>query len=138
MNYTFSGVEFPTELSLEAFSPPYLSPEFIPLRPTITSTTCNSVLGYRVLCDVTFKVKNYTSARDVGVRIVAPSFTTHSFSMNQRMVVLNLVGVKLVGGDSYYATVVGPSSAQIAPPGFYMLFLVHAGVPSAATWIHLL
>lgn len=138
MNYSFSGVEFPTELSLEAFSPPYLSPEFNAVRPRITSSTCNNVLGYRALCDVTFAVRNYMSAREVSVRLVAPSFTTHSFGMNQRMVVLNLVGVTHVGGETYYATVVGPSFPQIAPPGFYLVFLVHAGIPSTATWLQLL
>ncbi|KAF7817852.1 aldehyde oxidase GLOX [Senna tora] len=139
MKYNFSsGVEFPTDLSLEAFSPPYLSPEFNEVRGRITSTTCNSFLGYRMVCDITFTVRNYMSAREVSVRLVAPSFTTHSFAMNQRMVVLNLVGVTHVGAHTYYATVVGPSSPQIAPPGFYLLFLLHAGIPTTATWLQLL
>ncbi|XP_054816325.1 aldehyde oxidase GLOX-like [Prosopis cineraria] len=138
MNYTFSGVEFPTELSLEAFSPPYLSPEFDPMRPTILYTTCNDGLGYMVLCHITFRVTYYISASEVSARLVAPSFTTHSFAMNQRMVVLNQIVVARTGWDTYYTTVVGPSSPQIAPPGFYLMFVVHAGIPSTAVWLQVL
>ncbi|KAI9084757.1 hypothetical protein K1719_033163 [Acacia pycnantha] len=138
VNYSFSGVEFPTELSLEAFSPPYSSPEFSPVRPTILYTTCNNGLGYMVLCHIRFRVSHYVSASEVSVRLVAPSFTTHSFAMNQRVVVLKLVVVARIGWDTYYTTVVGPSSPQIAPPGFYLMFLVHASTPSMAIWLPLL
>lgn len=135
--YNFTGVEYPTDLSLEAFSPPYLSSVFDPVRPTIRYIT-SDMLGYRVFSYITFTVQRYTSASQVSVRLVAPSFTTHSLGMNQRMVVLKLVGVTRVNGETYYATVVGPSTAEIAPPGYYLLFVVHSGVPSSGTWVHVL
>lgn len=135
--YNFTGVEYPTDLSLEAFSPSYLSPVLDPMRPMITYVT-SDILGYRVFSYITFTVTRYTSASEISVRLIAPSFTTHSFGMNQRMVVLKLVGVTHVNGDTYYATVVGPSTAQIAPPGYYMLFLVHAGIPSSGSWVQVL
>ncbi|GFZ02845.1 glyoxal oxidase-related protein [Actinidia rufa] len=34
-------------------------------------------------------------------------------------------------------TAVGPSTAEIAPPGYYMLFVVHAGVPSSGMWVRI-
>ncbi|XP_020211303.1 aldehyde oxidase GLOX [Cajanus cajan] len=136
--YNFTGVEYPTDLSLEAFSPPYLAPEFDPVRPTIRYITNNNVLGYRVFCYVTFTVPYYGSASDVSVRIIAPSFSTHSFGQNQRMVVLKLSGVTYLAGEAYYATVVGPSTAEIAPPGYYMLFVVHKGVPSSGSWVQVM
>ncbi|KAL2345758.1 hypothetical protein Fmac_007043 [Flemingia macrophylla] len=136
--YNFTGVEYPTDLSLEAFSPPYLAPEFAPVRPTIRYITNNNVLGYRVFCYVTFTVPYYASASDVSVRIIAPSFSTHSFGQNQRMVVLKLSGVTYLAGEAYYATVVGPSTAEIAPPGYYMLFVVHKGVPSSGWWVQVM
>ncbi|CAJ1960994.1 unnamed protein product [Sphenostylis stenocarpa] len=136
--YNFTGVEHPTDLSLEAFSPPYLAPEFNPVRPTIRYVTNNNVLGFRVFCYVTFTVADYGSASDVSVRIVAPSFTTHSFGQNQRMVVLKLRGVTYLGGEAYYATVVGPSTPEIAPPGYYMMFVVHKGVPSSGWWVQVM
>ena len=137
VNYNFTGVEFPTDLSLETFSPPYLSSEFDPVRPTIWHVT-NTILGYRVFYYVTFTVANFAHASDVSVRLLAPSFTTHAFGMNQRMVVLKLIGVTMVNLDIYYATVVGPSTQEIAPPGYYLLFLVHAGVPSSGEWVQLM
>ncbi|KAK7386126.1 hypothetical protein VNO78_26109 [Psophocarpus tetragonolobus] len=136
--YNFTGVEYPTDFSLEAFSPPYLAPDFDPVRPTIRYITNNNVLGYRVFCYVTFTVANYGSASDVSIRIVAPSFTTHSFGQNQRMVVLKLSGVTYLAGQAYYATVVGPSTAEIAPPGYYLLFVVHKGVPSSGSWVQVM
>ncbi|KAK7337864.1 hypothetical protein VNO77_18452 [Canavalia gladiata] len=135
--YNFTGVEYPTDLSLEAFSPPYLAPELDSVRPTIRFIT-NSMLGYRVFSYVTFTVPDYTSASQVSVRILAPSFTTHSYGMNQRMVVLKLFGVTNVNGETYYATVMGPSTAEIAPPGYYLLFVVHAGVPSSGLWVQVM
>jgi hypothetical protein len=136
INYNFSA-EFPTDLSLEAFYPPYLSPEFGPVRPTIRYVT-NTILGYRVFYYVTFTVDKFATASEVSVRLLAPSFTTHSYAMNQRMVVLKLIGVTTVNLNTYYATVVGPSTQEIAPPGYYILFLVHAGVPSLGVWVQLM
>ncbi|KAJ1417062.1 Immunoglobulin-like fold [Sesbania bispinosa] len=135
--YNFTAVEYPTDLSLEAFSPPYLSPVLDPVRPTIRYIT-NDILGYRVYSYVTFTVANFASVSEVSVRILAPPFTTHSFGMNQRVVVLKLVGVTHVTMETYYATVVGPSTAEIAPPGYYMLFVVHAGVPSSGSWVQVM
>ncbi|XP_027353524.1 aldehyde oxidase GLOX [Abrus precatorius] len=136
--YNFSGVEYPTDLSLEAFSPPYLASVNDPVRPTIRFISNSTVLGYRAFSYVTFTVANYASASEVSVRILAPSFTTHSYAMNQRMVVLKLTGVKHVVGYTYYATLVGPSTAEIAPPGYYLLFVVHAGVPSWGSWVQVM
>ncbi|KAI8025174.1 Aldehyde oxidase GLOX1 [Camellia lanceoleosa] len=68
----------------------------------------------------------------VSVRIVAPSFMMHSFGMNQRMVVLKTSELYCVGSKEYRVTAIGPSTAEIAPPGYYLLFVVHAGIPSSA------
>jgi len=34
-------------------------------------------------------------------------------------------------------SVVGPSSAEIAPPGYYLLYVVHSGIPSSGVWVRL-
>ncbi|XP_057440719.1 aldehyde oxidase GLOX [Lotus japonicus] len=135
--YNFTGVDYPTDLSLEAFSPPYLSLALDPVRPTIRFLT-NDVLGYRVYSYITFTVPSFTSASEVSVRLLAPSFTTHSYAMNQRMVVLKLIKVTQVNIGTYYATVVGPSTQEIAPAGYYLLFVVHAGVPSTGSWVQVM
>jgi hypothetical protein len=96
----------------------------------------NEVMRHKEFFTVTFTVPEYLTVKVLSVRIIAPSFTTHAFSMNQRMVVLKLIAVSRLTKCTYNATVVGPSTAEIAPPGYYMLFVVHAGIPSSAgMWV---
>lgn len=133
--YNFTGVEYPTDLSLEAYSPPYLSAENEPIRPTILST--RNILTYRQYFTVSFSVSENLSEGELSVSIVAPSFATHSFGMNQRMVVLKKNGVSRLTGNTYELGVVAPSMAEIAPPGYYLLFVVHAGIPSSGMWVRI-
>lgn len=133
--YNFSNVEYPTDLSLEAFAPPYLSTEYDKIRPQITSSP--EILRHGQAFSISFYVPQYLTADVLSVGIIAPSFTTHSFSMNQRMVVLKLVGLLRLSPDTYNLTALGPSTSEIAPPGYYMLFVVHAGIPSAGSWVNI-
>ncbi|XP_019084927.1 PREDICTED: aldehyde oxidase GLOX-like [Camelina sativa] len=89
--YNFTNVEYPTDLSLEAYSPPYLSFTSDPIRPKIL--TSDKVLSYKRLFNVDFSIPQFLTVDLLSVRIVAPSFTTHSFAMNQRMVILKLLSV---------------------------------------------
>ena len=67
------------------------------------------------------------------VNLVRNCVTTHSFDGSQRLIDLNIVSQ--TGG---IVTVNVPGNSNIAPPGWYMLFLVNnKGVPSVARWIHL-
>jgi Domain of unknown function (DUF1929) len=55
---------------------------------------------------------------------------THSFDMDQRYVGLQFTAA------SGTLTVTGPPNSNVAPPGYYMLFLVNkAGTPSLASWV---
>ncbi len=57
---------------------------------------------------------------------------THSFDMDQRYVGLSFT----MGQTSGSLSVTGPSNSNIAPPGYYMLFLVNqTGTPSLALWV---
>ncbi|XP_055824624.1 aldehyde oxidase GLOX-like [Solanum dulcamara] len=131
--YNFTGVEFPTDLSLEAFYPPFLAPEHKHLKPTVLSI--DEILIYKKTFSVTFTVFRFLRLETVSVRIIAPSFTTHSFSMNQRMLVLKGVAIVAVSANIYRFTAFGPSTKEIAPPGYYLLFVVHAGIPSSGMWV---
>ncbi|KAL5578024.1 hypothetical protein UlMin_019723 [Ulmus minor] len=133
--YNFSDVEYPTDLTLEAFSPPYLSAEYQKFRPKIQ--TIDEIVRYQQSFSVIFTIEEYTTLDALSVRIIAPSFSTHSFSMNQRMVALKLMSVSSAESSYYNATVVGPATSAIAPPGYYMLFVVHAGIPSYGMWVKL-
>ena len=67
--------------------------------------------------------------------LVAPGPVTHSLDMNQRVVAL-AVNEQTTGGGLNVTT---PAAAAIAPPGYYMLFMVSAdGTPSQSRWVHVL
>ena len=66
------------------------------------------------------------------VVLIRASAVTHSFDMDQRLVGLNFSN----GGTSLTAT--APPSGNIAPPGYYLLFLVNRnGVPSVGSFVQI-
>ncbi|KVH87618.1 aldehyde oxidase GLOX1-like [Cynara cardunculus var. scolymus] len=133
--YNFTNVLYPTELSLEAFSPSYLDPTANGLRPKILSTMTRIQYGKKVV--IQFTVQDQLDRNSVSVTMVSPSFNTHSFSMNQRLLVLEgSNGTKVVGRLKYEVGVTAPPSGEIAPTGYYLLFVVHQDIPSEGVWIH--
>ncbi|XP_043721175.1 aldehyde oxidase GLOX1-like [Telopea speciosissima] len=151
VNYVFTNVRYPTELSLEAFSPEYLGPEFLNVRPTIISPVSQTKLlyGQELIMRFTMQTMEIIE-KNIWVTMVAPSFTTHAFSMNQRLLVLGGGNVKFQGplmvdgGDDqklinwvYDVTVNTPASTILAPPGYYLLFVVHDDIPSEGIWIQI-
>ncbi|KAF8390267.1 hypothetical protein HHK36_024792 [Tetracentron sinense] len=130
--YNFKNVLYPTELSLEAFSPPYLAPQYSELRPSIVSV---DPVSYRQMFSVTYVLSAYRAEQGISVTLMAPSFSTHSFAMNQRLVVLNVVSLLQLSSFEYQVSMSGPMSPAIAPPGYYMLFVVYAGIPSHGVWV---
>lgn len=99
-------------------------------------------LKYAQKLKVRFQVKATLVKNMVSVTMYAPPFNTHSFSMNQRLLVLDeLSSSKNVVGEStstYQVEVAIPNSPILAPPGYYLLFVVHQGVPSQGVWVQLL
>jgi hypothetical protein len=64
--------------------------------------------------------------------LMAPGATTHGFDTSQRYVELRILA-KVAGQE---VDVAAPPSPRVAPPGYYMLFLINkAGVPSIADWV---
>ncbi|KAK0575234.1 hypothetical protein LWI29_035838 [Acer saccharum] len=134
--YNFTAYPYPTELSLEAFHPPYLAPQKAHLRPSILSVELmDRTLSYKQVFSVTFVLALFRPSGTISVTLILPSFTTHSFAMNQRMVVLDVINVAQLSTFAYKVSVNGPTNARVAPPGFYMMFVVHAGSPSHAVWL---
>ena len=65
--------------------------------------------------------------------LVRAGAVTHAFDMEQRLVELSF---KNVTGALH---VTAPAKGNIAPPGYYMLFILNAeGVPSVAHFVQLL
>jgi hypothetical protein len=111
------------EMRIEVFSPPYL---FKGPRPAIGGVPTEWHYGETVTIQT-------PQAGDIKwVSLVRNGVTTHSFDSAQRLVDLPIVGRT---GTSLRATV--PGQPNLAPPGWYMAFLVtNGGVPSVATWVH--
>lgn len=130
--YTFTG-DFPTELRIEAFSPPYLSATFASLQPTISVFPLQITYGTPFTITVSTPSAMITT---VAINLMTAPFATHSFSQGQRLVSLNVAGtVQVAQASVYQVTATAPPNPQIAPPGYYMMFVVNQGVPSTAAWI---
>ncbi|CAN4075602.1 unnamed protein product [Withania somnifera] len=134
--YNFTGVRYPTELSLEAFLPPYLATQFSHLTPLIHDGE-GQILSYGQQFFITFTLPFSMPGEEFIVTMIAPSFTTHSFAMNQRLLVLDIVGIERPFMFGYKVTVFAPPSRNIAPPGYYMVFVVHQGVPGHCVWVRM-
>ncbi|GLJ15874.1 hypothetical protein SUGI_0262090 [Cryptomeria japonica] len=135
--YNFQDVLFPTELSLEAFSPPYLAPQFASRRPNISFYE-NNIMSYGSSFLVEFSIQESDPIVEdrISVSLIAPSFTTHSYSMNQRMLKLS-ISQFVIFPFSCQVTVATPPSKNLAPPGYYLLFVLYKGIPSSAIWVQL-
>ncbi|XP_057836457.1 aldehyde oxidase GLOX-like [Cryptomeria japonica] len=136
--YVFSGTTFPTELRLEAYSPYYLENVYTSqFRPNIKSVSSNSI-SYAATFMVVYSFPNPLTGV-IQFNAYAPSFTTHTNSMNQRLLSLAAKTSTIVsngtGNVVYSSTVTAPPSAVAAPPGYYMLFVVNNGIPSVARWV---
>ncbi|KAI3861557.1 hypothetical protein MKW98_000509 [Papaver atlanticum] len=137
VGYVFSGVDFPTDLTLEAFSPAYLGTEFDSIRPSILLPTAQTSLNYGEILRVRYRISGTLSPRRVTVTMVSPSFTTHSYSMNQRLLHLGGGNSLKIATSEYITQVRTPKNSILAPSGYYLLYVIHQGIPSVGTWVHI-
>jgi PKD repeat protein len=117
------------EEQIEIYSPAYLfnSNGLPAARPTITGVTPGA-FGY----GQTFLVQTPNAASIASVVLVRPGAQTHAIDMEQR-----LVGLNFTAGDGVL-NVTAPPHGNIAPPGYYMLFVLDsAGVPSVASFVRI-
>jgi Domain of unknown function (DUF1929) len=116
-----------SEFSAQIFSPPYLfdSDGSAAPRPSITSAPSKISYGQSFLV----QTPNATSvARGTLIRL---SSVTHAFNQSQLIYHLDFTAVA-----STTVRGTGPTNANLAPPGPYMLFLINqSGVPSVAKMV---
>jgi hypothetical protein len=104
---------------IDFYSPPYL---FKGPRPVIGSAPSQVNYGS------TFSIGTSGPAATQAV-LMAPGATTHANEMNARHVELAVTP----SGGGFTATA---PTAEVAPPGYYMLFVLTAdGIPSVARWV---
>jgi hypothetical protein len=114
------------ENTMEIYKPAYLfnANGTLATRPTITSAPSSISYG------ATLTVQTPNAASIASVVLMRDGSVTHAFDMDQRMVGMSFT----VGSGSL--TVTAPPNSNIAPPGYYMLFLLNSsGVPSVATFV---
>lgn len=111
------------EFSEQIYSPPYL---FNGARPTITSAPASASYAS------TMSVSTPDAASITGVNLVSLGADTHQGDMDEHFVPLSFT--QTAGG----LTVQTPAGSALAPPGYYMLFLVNGkGVPSVAATVRI-
>jgi len=128
------GSGLPAYTNLEIYSPGYL---FEGARPQFyTPPPSNISYGN------TFGIN--TDVPIESAVLIKPGSTTHAFDQDQRCVSLTLSPPVVNGGYGYTAT--APANGNIAPPGYYMLFVVRPKsasssgqhkIPSVATFVKL-
>jgi hypothetical protein len=106
---------------VEIYSPPYIAQT----RPTIG--TVPATIRY----NQTITIQTPQAASIKWAELVRPMSTTHGLDTDQR-----LVDLPITARNASSVTVSVTNNANIAPPGYYMLFLVNNNnVPSVATWV---
>src|SRR5947209_6747558 len=117
------------EQNMEIYQPPYLFTSgnggtALATRPTISSAPANISYGNA------FTVQTPDAANISSAVLVRDGAVTHAFDMDQRV-----VGLTFTAGTGTLS-VTGPPNGNIAPPGYYMLFLLsNTGVPSIARFV---
>jgi Domain of unknown function (DUF1929) len=117
---------------IEIYQPAYLfnSDGSPATRPRIATDAPSSITYGQ-----SFNMPTPDASDIASVVLMKPGSVTHSFDMDQRYVGLSFVMGQGTASSSSL-TVTGPPNSNIAPPGYYMLFLVNrAGTPSLATWM---
>jgi hypothetical protein len=112
------------EMRIEIYSPSYI---FGPARPTIGPVATEWHYGEAV------NISSPEADTVMWAELIRHGVTTHAFDNSQRLVDLPITG-RPAGG----LIVSAPAAPTLAPPGWYMLFLVsEQQIPSVAARIHL-
>lgn len=127
--YTYRGA-YPTELRVEAFSPPYLAGGNGAVKPAIKAYP--KALKYKQNFVITFGIGRRVGG--VEVNMLSAPFVTHSFAQGQRLMKLK-TAAPVKAGANWSVGVTAVPGNTIAPPAWYMFFVVQNGVPSKAVWI---
>jgi hypothetical protein len=111
------------ELRIEIFHPPYL---FKGPRPRIELAPASATYGEAI------EIEAPQADQIEEVALIRPSATTHCLNTDQRYVGL---AFDMPRPGKLVANI--PDNPNLIPPGYYMLFIVRAGIPSEARFVHL-
>jgi hypothetical protein len=117
---------FPEEYRVEVFVPPYLLSGLA--RPTFSITNKDWTYGESVTISINLPTGNTGGAR---ASLIGATSATHGNSMGQRTL---FPGFSCSGAT---CTITAPPSANIAPPGWYQLFLLDGPTPSVSVFVRI-
>jgi plastocyanin len=107
----------------ERYRPSY----FFKPRPALTTAPATVAHG------AAFSVQTDVPGAIAEVILMRPGAVTHAFNHNQRY-----VGCAITGTTATTVDATAPADGTIAPPGYYLLFVVnHDRAPSLGRWIRL-
>jgi len=96
-------------------------------RPLITASPADALYG------ANFTVQTPDAPSIAEVVLLRPGAVTHGWNQSQRF-----VGCEITGSSATSIQVKAPPDGNVAPPGWYLLFIVtNARVPSVAEWIRI-
>jgi hypothetical protein len=105
----------------------YLPPYFFKARPTIGGAPAAIAYG------AGFAIATPDAARIAEVVLLRPGAVTHAFNQSQRH-----VGCAITAAGVGVVQATAPPNGNLAPPGYYLLFVVDGDrVPSMGVWIRL-
>lgn len=124
--------------NMEIYSPPYM---FAAARPEITQAPDD--IGYKLEFGISISTPGGSNIDKVV--LIRPSAVTHHTNTEQRLVTLEFeyfrssISARPFGSTiAEHLLVTGPSNTNLAPPGYYMLFIVDGDrTPSIARFVRL-
>ncbi|KAK8343032.1 hypothetical protein V6Z12_A08G272700 [Gossypium hirsutum] len=131
---------FPTEVRVEKFSPHYLDPNLGMFQQEIIVEKSNNQVKYGQKFTTQIRGNVEIDQQKLQVTIYSPPFVTHGVAMNQRLIQLGIVEFnKYVALNTNNIVLQTPINSNIAPPGYYMLFVNYNGVPCRRSmWVRIL
>lgn len=110
--------------NMEIFSPAYLSMGTPPTISTAPGT---------ITWEINFNIDSPASSSIESVVLIRPASVTHHTDAGQRY-----IKIPIVSRTASSLTVKAPVDANIAPPGYYMLFIINTDrIPSIAKFINM-
>ncbi|PQE05183.1 WSC domain-containing protein [Rutstroemia sp. NJR-2017a BBW] len=119
----------PEEYRVEVFSPPYT----LSGLPAPSFNISNIDWSYGGKVSITANIPS-GKVGSVRVSMLAAVSSTHGNSMGQRTLFLD---VTCTGGKSAKCTMTAPPNAHVAPPGWYMIFVLDGPMPGPSHWIRI-
>jgi galactose oxidase-like protein/Kelch motif protein len=120
-DYNRGGWDSSYARTAQIYSPPYMFKD----RPTISAASGTAGYGKPI------SINTIDADSIDSVALIRAGSATHAMNFEQRYVPLAF------HKGSGQLTATGPANGNVAPPGWYMLVINKAGVPSVAKWIQI-